>query len=58
MWHVYACLFLYVGASTHIDTAMDALIIEIVSKKGSSVEDHPSCDCPGEGKGKTGSVKH
>ena len=32
--------------------------IKIVSKKGSSVEDHPSCDCPGEGKGKTGSVKH
>jgi hypothetical protein len=41
MWHVYACLPLYVDASTHIDTAMDALMIEIISKKDSSVKEYP-----------------
>jgi hypothetical protein len=47
MWHVYACLLLY--GHTHIDTAMDVLMIEIISKKSSSVKDHPFCHCPGIG---------
>jgi hypothetical protein len=43
MWHVYACLLLYVGASTHSDTAMAALMIEIVSKNSFFIKDYFFC---------------